>query len=156
MKDPALQSPHLPVEILLVEDDPADVRLVKEFLTQDKPHHHIHVVSTGEEALAFVHHKGNHARAPRPDLILLDLNLPLVDGRETLACLKVDNKFKSIPVIVFSSSRTPHDVSKVYDLYANAYIVKPRTLEEYRRVMTLIEEFWLKTAQLPTLQAPQP
>ena len=156
MNDPDGQSMRPSIEILLVEDDPADVRLVKEFLTQENPHHHIHVVTTGAEAMAFVYNKDNHAKAPRPDLILLDLNLPLVDGRETLACLKSDNNLKCIPIIVFSSSRAPHDVSKVYDLHANAYIVKPRTLEEYRRVLTLIEEFWLNTAQLPTLQAPQP
>ena len=150
MSDPTTEPTHPPIEILLVEDDPADVRLVKEFLTEGKPQYHLNVVSTGEEAMAFVYNKGDYAQAPRPDIILLDLNLPLVDGRETLGWIKRDRNLKCIPNIVFSSSKAPHDISKVYDLYANAYIVKPATLDEFTRVMHLIEEFWLKTAQLVT------
>ncbi len=138
------------VEILLVEDNPGDVRLIKECLQQSKFRHTLHVCVDGEDALAYLHKRGDYTDTPRPDLIILDLNLPMLDGRETLALIKKDRDLRSIPVVVLTSSEAAHDVSKIYDLQANAYIVKPTDLEKFAEAMRSIEEFWMKTARLPT------
>ncbi len=137
-------------DILLVEDSAADVRLVKEFLIQNRPDYRLHNVNTGEEAMAFLYQQGDYQSVPRPDLILMDLNMPSMDGREVLRVIKNDRNLRCVPVLVFSSSKAAPDISKIYDLNANCYIVKPSTLDDFMRVMRAVEEFWLKTAALAT------
>ena len=137
-------------DILLVEDSVADVRLVKEFLIQNRPNYRLHNVNTGEEAMAFLYQQGDFQSAPRPDLILMDLNMPTMDGREVLRVIKNDRNLRCVPVLVFSSSKAAPDISKIYDLNANCYIVKPATLDDFMRVMKAVEEFWLKTVALAT------
>ena len=137
------------VEILLVEDNPGDVRLTREALRDGKIHTHLSVVSDGEEALAFLGRKGKHAEAPRPDLILLDLNLPRLTGREVLAHIKSDEVLRRIPVVVLTSSQAEQDVLASYDLCANCYITKPVDLEKFLGAVRKIEDFWLKVVRLP-------
>ncbi len=138
-----------PIEILMVEDNPGDVRLTLEALKEDKVYHHLHVVGDGVEAIAFLHQEGKYADAPRPDLILLDLNLPKKDGREVLAEIKADPGLKSIPVVVLTSSQAEEDIIRSYNLYANCYVTKPVDLEQFMRVVRSIEEFWLTIVKLP-------
>ena len=138
-----------PVEILLVEDNPGDVRLTLEALKENRLHNHLHVVEDGEEAMAFLRRESDYADAPRPDLILLDLNLPKKDGREVLAEIKEDPDLKRIPVVILTTSRAEEDVLRMYDLHANCYVTKPVDLDQFIKVVQTIEEFWLTIVRLP-------
>ncbi|MFH1560136.1 MAG: response regulator [Chloroflexota bacterium] len=138
-----------PVEILLVEDNPGDVRLTQETFKENKILNHLSVVWDGEEAMTFLHQEGEYANAMRPDLILLDLNLPKMDGREVLAEIKADEHLKRIPVVVLTTSSAEQDILKSYDLHANCYITKPVDLEQFITIVKTIEEFWLTIAKLP-------
>src|SRR5688572_12957536 len=130
-----------PVEILLVEDNPGDVRLTKEALIELKVRHNLHVVTDGEAALEFLFKRERYGKAVRPDLILLDLNLPRRNGREVLEQIKQDPDLKLIPVLVLTTSGSPLDVRAAYSLHANSYIVKPRDLDKFWEVASAIEEF---------------
>lgn len=138
-----------PIEILLVEDSPADVRLTQEALTDGRILNHLSVVSDGIEALAYLRQEGAYLSAPRPDLILLDLNLPRMDGRELLEEIKQDPGFKRIPVVILTTSQAEEDIIKSYNLHANCYISKPVDLDEFISVVKSIEDFWLTIVQLP-------
>jgi two-component system, chemotaxis family, response regulator Rcp1 len=140
--------PH-PINILLVEDNPGDVRLTVEALKEGKVHNHLSVVSDGVEALAFLRNQGPYSDAPRPDLMLLDLNLPKKDGREVLAEIKDDPSLRRIPVVVLTTSEAEADVLKSYALHANCYITKPVDLEQFIHVIGTIEDFWLTIVKLP-------
>ncbi|MBN8482589.1 MAG: response regulator [Xanthomonadales bacterium] len=137
------------VEILLVEDNEGDVRLTREALKEGRIRNRLSVVPDGEQALAFLRREGVHAEAPRPDLILLDLNLPRLDGREVLASIKNDPVLKSIPVVVLTSSRTEQDLLRAYDLHANCFITKPVEFDQFIEVVRSIEDFWLTIVVLP-------
>jgi chemotaxis family two-component system response regulator Rcp1 len=139
-----------PIKILLVEDNPGDARLTTEALRSTKLRNHLTVVDDGFEALALLRQEGVHQGAPRPDLILLDLNLPGKDGREVLAEIKADPEFRRIPVVVMTSSRAEEDVCRSYDLHANCYITKPIDLAQFIKVVQSIEDFWLTVVRLPT------
>ncbi len=138
-----------PIEILLVEDNPGDVRLTREALKEDKVRNRLHVVEDGLAALAWLRREGEYARVPRPDIILLDLNLPKKDGREVLSEIKTDKDLKRIPVVVLTTSRAEEDVLRAYNFNANCYITKPVDLEQFIRVVKAIEEFWLTIVKLP-------
>jgi CheY-like chemotaxis protein len=138
-----------PVQILLVEDNPGDVRLTIEALKEAKVLNKLTVVKDGIEALSLLRRQGPHARAARPDLILLDLNLPKKDGREVLAEIKADDKLKHIPVVILTTSQDEQDVLKSYNLYANCYITKPVDLDQFITVVKSIEDFWLGIVVLP-------
>ena len=138
-----------PIEILLVEDNPGDVRLTIEGLNEGKVRNNLHVVRDGVEALAFLRRQGAFNNVPRPDLILLDLNLPRMDGREVLAEVKADPALKTIPVVVLTTSRAEQDVLQSYELQANCYITKPVDLEQFITVVRSIEDFWLSIVRLP-------
>jgi CheY-like chemotaxis protein len=138
------------IEILLVEDNPGDARLTIEALKEAPVRTRLNHVADGVEALAFVRRQGRHAQAPRPGLILLDLNLPRKDGREVLAELKADHDLKRIPIIVLTTSQADEDILRAYNLNANCYVSKPMDLDQFTRVIRCIEEFWLTVAQLPT------
>ena len=144
----ALTKPR-PMDILLVEDDPEDVLLVKEALKACRTKHRVSVARDGEEGLAYVRGEGRFAGAARPSLILLDLNLPRKDGRELLADLKSDDRLKRIPVIVFTTSDAESDVVQCYDLHANAFVTKPTGLDRLEEILRRIEDFWLDEAKLP-------
>ena len=137
------------IHVLLVEDNPGDVRLTTEALREGKIPHHLHVVSDGIEAMAFLRREGPYADAPRPDLILLDLNLPKKDGREVLAEIKADENLKRIPVVVLTTSQAEEDILRTYELHANCYVTKPVDLQQFIAVIRAIEEYWLATARLP-------
>ena len=145
----AKQADPRPVEILLVEDNPGDVRLTQEALKEGRVRNRLHVAGDGVEALAFLRREGRHASAPRPDLILLDLNLPKKDGREVLAEVKTDADLKRIPVVVLTTSEAEQDVLRSYDLHANCYITKPVDLEKFLGVVRSLEDFWLTIVRLP-------
>lgn len=138
-----------PVQILLVEDNPGDVRLTIEALKEAKVLNQLTVVKDGIEALSLLRRQGQHARAARPDLILLDLNLPKKDGREVLAEIKADDNLKPIPVVILTTSQDEQDVLKSYNLYANCYITKPVDLDQFITVVKSIEDFWLGIVVLP-------
>ena len=138
-----------PIEILLIEDNPGDVRLTKEVLMEGKVRNNLQVVGDGVEAMAFLRRENNYAEAPRPDLILLDLNLPKKDGREVLQEIKEDGEFKCIPVVVLTTSEADEDILRSYDLAANCYITKPVDLDQFIRVIKTIETFWLTIVKLP-------
>ena len=138
-----------PIEILLVEDNPGDVRLTIEALKEAKVINHLTVVKDGMEALAFLRRQGSYTAAPRPHLIVLDLNLPKKDGREVLADIKADDNLKRIPVVVLTTSQDEQDVLKSYNLHANCYITKPVDLDQFVRVVRSIEDFWLGIVVLP-------
>jgi CheY-like chemotaxis protein len=137
------------LHILLVEDNPGDARLTMETFREAKREKHLSHVADGAEALAFLRREGPFSSAPRPDLVLLDLNLPCKDGREVLAEIKSDDRLKRIPVVVFTTSEAEDDVLKVYNLCANCYVSKPIQLDEFVRVIQCIEDFWLSVAKLP-------
>ena len=141
---------HKVIEILLVEDNPGDVRLTQEALREGKIRNSLHVVEDGEAAMAFVRREGEYADMPRPDLILLDLNLPRMDGREVLAQIKADADLKRIPVVVLTTSRAEEDVLRVYNLNANCYITKPVDFDQFIKVVSAVEDFWLTIVRLPT------
>jgi CheY-like chemotaxis protein len=138
-----------PIEILLVEDNPGDVRLTLEVFKESKMHNNLSAVGDGMEALAFLRREGRYVHAPRPDLILLDLNLPKKDGREVLAEIKEDPDLRRIPVVVLTTSRAERDVVRSYNLHANCYISKPIDLEQFIAVVRSIEDFWLASVKLP-------
>jgi len=138
-----------PAEILLVEDSPGDARLTREALAEGKLKNVLHLVEDGEQALAFLRGEDGYADAPRPDLVLLDLNLPRVDGREVLAEMKADPDLKRIPVVVLTTSSADEDVLRAYELAANCYITKPVDLDKFLGVVRSIEEFWLTVVRLP-------
>jgi len=138
-----------PIEIMLVEDNPADVRLTRETLKEGKVRNHLHVVSDGVEALAWLRREGKFTDAARPDVILLDLNLPKKDGREVLAEIKGDRDLGRIPVIVLTISQAEQDILEAYDLRANCFISKPIDLDEFIKVVRSIEDFWLTIVKLP-------
>jgi chemotaxis family two-component system response regulator Rcp1 len=137
------------IEILLVEDNPGDVRLIQEALKENKVRNRLHVAKDGVEALDFLRHKGAFADAPRPDLVLLDLNLPKKDGREVLSDIKGDPDLKRIPVVVLTTSDDEHDVLESYNLHANAYVTKPLDLDQFLKIVRQIEGFWLTVVRLP-------
>ncbi len=138
------------VEILLVEDNPGDARLAKEALKEAKVRNSLHWVEDGVEAMTFLRRQGKYADAPRPDVILLDLNLPKKDGREVLAEIKEDGDLKRIPVVVLTVSDAEEDIIKTYNLHANCYIRKPLDLDRFIEVVKSVNEFWLTIVSLPT------
>ncbi|MDP2046842.1 MAG: response regulator [Deltaproteobacteria bacterium] len=138
-----------PIEILMVEDNLGDVRLTQEALSEGKVRNHLHVVADGVEAMAFLRREGQHAHAPQPDLILLDLNLPKKSGPEVLAEIKADPELRRIPVVILTVSKAEEDVLKSYNLHANCYITKPVNLDQFLEVVKSIEDFWLTVVMLP-------
>lgn len=144
--------PTQPIDILLVEDNEADVRLTLEVLRDSKMRNNLIVANNGEEAMACLRQQGKFKNTPRPDLILLDLNLPVKDGREVLAQIKADRELKRIPVVILTTSKAEEDILKTYDLHANCYITKPVDLEQFVTVVGYIEDFWLAIVKLPSPQ----
>ena len=142
-----------PIEILLVEDNPGDVRLTREALQAGKIWNRLHHARDGDDALAFLRGEGTSGDTPRPDLILLDLNLPGRDGREVLSEIKSDARFAAIPVVVLTTSKAEEDVLKSYGLHANCYIVKPIDFERFTDVVSAIENFWFCIVKLPPGEA---
>jgi CheY-like chemotaxis protein len=140
-----------PANFLLVEDNPGDVRLTQEALKSHKVQNNLHVVCDGEEALAYLRKQGKYKDAPRPDIILLDLNLPKKDGREVLADIKSDPLLKCIPVVVITSSEAEQDIIKSYNLNANCYVTKPVNLNQFIKVVQSINEFWITIVKLPSV-----
>jgi len=138
-----------PIQMLLVEDNPGDVRLTRESLRDAKVMVNLHVVGDGVEAMAFLRKEGKHANAPRPDLVLLDLNLPKKDGREVLAEMKQDPDLRRIPVVILTISNGQEDILKSYNLHANAYVTKPLNLEQFAKIVKAIEDFWFTVVKLP-------
>ena len=139
----------MPLEILLVEDSPGDVRLVQEAFRNANVSVHLHVASDGVEAMAFLRHEGTHVHAPRPALILLDLNLPKMDGREVLAHIKKDASLKTIPTVILTTSEAEADIVKSYQLQANCYLCKPAQLDAFESLVKSINDFWLTKVKLP-------
>lgn len=139
----------MPVEVLLVEDSPGDVRLTIDAFRETNRSIHLHVAEDGVEAVAFLRREGEHTDAPRPDLILLDLNIPKMDGREVLSHIKKDVNLKTIPTIILTTSEADADILKSYELQANCYLTKPVQLEEFESVVKSINDFWLTKAKLP-------
>lgn len=137
------------VEILLVEDSPADIALTEEALLDSKLANNLHAVRDGEEAMEFLQKRGRHAAAPRPDLILLDLNLPRKNGREVLAEIKTDGRLSSIPVVIMTVSSDEGDICESYRLHANCYIQKPLKFQEFIKIVQSIEDFWFSIVTLP-------
>ncbi|MCX6028329.1 MAG: response regulator [Chloroflexi bacterium] len=142
-------TPTKPVDILLVEDNPGDVRLTREALKEGKVLNTLSVVTDGVEALAFLRREGRYAAATRPDIILLDLNLPRMDGRELLAVIKADADLRRIPVVILTTSAAEQDILKSYNLHANCYITKPVDLEQFIGVVRSVEDFWFTIVRLP-------
>ena len=137
------------IQVLLVEDSPGDVRLTKEVFRDTNMDIRLHVASDGLEAMAFLRQKGDHANAPRPDLILLDLNLPKMDGRQVLAQIKEDANLKTIPTVILTTSESEADIVKSYQLQANCYLTKPVQLDAFEALVKSINDFWLTKAKLP-------
>jgi CheY-like chemotaxis protein len=138
-----------PIEILLDEDNPGDVRLTKEALKEGKVYSNLHTVKDGVEAMEFLRKQGKYKDVPRPDIILLDLNLPRKDGREVLEEIKSDDNLKRIPVVVLTTSKAEEDVLRTYNLHANCYVTKPVDLEKFMVVVKSIDVFWLTVVTLP-------
>jgi len=141
------------IQVLLVEDSPGDVRLTQEAFRDVNASVRLHVVSDGVEAMAFLRHEGVYVNAPRPDLILLDLNLPRMDGREVLAHIKADDLLKTMPTVVLTTSDAEADVMKSYQLQANCYLTKPARFDEFASLMKSVNDFWLTKVQLPQHRA---
>jgi two-component system, chemotaxis family, response regulator Rcp1 len=139
-----------PVEILLVEDNPGDYRLTQEALREGKVYNNLYWAQDGVEALEFLRRRGRYSDVPRPDIVLLDLNLPKKDGREVLSEIKSDENLRSIPVVILTTSQAEEDVLRSYDLHANCYVTKPVDLEKFITVVQSIDRFWLTIATLPT------
>ena len=139
----------MPIEILLIEDSPGDVRLTQEAFRDANPLIHLNVAMDGVDGMAFLRREGTHAKAPRPDLILLDLNLPKMDGREVLSQIKADSSLKTIPTVVLTTSEAEVDIARSYQLQANCYLCKPAQLEAFEALVKSINEFWLVKAKLP-------
>jgi CheY-like chemotaxis protein len=141
--------PLRPIEVLLVEDDPGDTLMIKEAFQENKVRNRLSCVTDGVEALAYLRGEGEYAAARRPDLILLDLNLPRKDGREVLAEIKVDEKLRAIPVVVLTTSEAEEDIIRSYDLHANAYVTKPVDFDRFISVVRQIDEFFVEVVKLP-------
>jgi CheY-like chemotaxis protein len=139
-----------PIEILLVEDSPSDAEFTVEALKEAKVRNHLSLVEDGVQAMEFLRRQGHYSKAPRPDLIMLDLNLPRKDGREVLAEIKADDNLKMIPVVVLTTSRAEEDVLRAYQLHANCYITKPVDFQQFLNVVRSIESFWLFVVTLPS------
>lgn len=139
-----------PIEILMVEDNPGDVELAREALTEASARKNLTVAEDGEQGLSLLRREGRYENAQRPDLILLDLNLPTINGREVLAEIKSDPELRRIPVVILTSSEDENDVRETYNLHANAYVVKPVDLDKYMQVIKAVEGFWLGFVKLPT------
>ncbi|WP_238017033.1 response regulator [Dactylosporangium sp. AC04546] len=139
----------LPIEVLLVEDDPGDVLMTQEAFEEHKVRNKLNVVQDGEEALAYLRREGRYAEATRPDLILLDLNLPRVDGREVLQSIKEDPDLRRIPVVVLTTSQADEDIMRSYSLHANAYVTKPVDFDSFIAVVRQIDEFFVSVVKLP-------
>lgn len=139
-----------PIEVLLVEDDPGDVLLIREAFEFNKVHNNLNVVSDGEQALAYLRREGEHAGSSRPDLVLLDLNLPRKDGREVLAEVKQDPDLRTIPIVVLTTSEAEEDVLKSYQLHANAYVTKPVDFERFVSIVRQIDDFFVSVVRLPS------
>jgi CheY-like chemotaxis protein len=137
------------IEVLLVEDDPGDVMMTREAFQDYKLHNELHVVSDGAEAMAFLRHEGEYADRPRPDLVLLDLNLPRMDGRQVLEAIKSDPELASIPVVVLTTSENEDDVLRSYSLHANAYVTKPVDFQRFIEVVRQIDDFFVTVVRLP-------
>jgi two-component system, chemotaxis family, response regulator Rcp1 len=140
---------YSPIQILLVEDNEGDARLAREALKDSKIRNNLYHVADGVDAMDFLHQQGKYEQVPRPDLILLDLNLPRMDGREVLAAIKTDDNLKRIPVVILTTSSSEADIFKTYNLHANCYITKPLGLEQFIQVVKSIEDFWLTIVKLP-------
>ncbi len=140
-----------PIEILLADDSATDVMLAEEALEHAKVRNNLSVVKDGVEAMAFLRHEGQYADKPRPDLILLDLNMPRKDGREVLAEVKADENLRPIPIVVLTTSKAQEDVLKAYGLHANCYISKPVDFEQFTNVIRAIDQFWFSVVMLPTM-----
>jgi CheY-like chemotaxis protein len=138
------------IEILLVEDNPGDARLTQEAFRDSKVANNLHVVSDGALAMEFLRRQGPYAKAPRPDIVLLDLNLPKMDGRQVLAAMKSDPALKSIPTVVLTTSEAEQDIAQSYQLHANCYLTKPVDLEKFLKIIRCIEDFWLSFVKLPS------
>jgi CheY-like chemotaxis protein len=138
-----------PIEILLVEDNPGDVRLTEEALTESKVRNTLHVARDGVEAIEFLRGRDGNGGGSKPDIILLDLNLPRMNGREVLATIKADPELRRIPVVVLTTSRAEQDILETYDLHANCYIVKPVGLDEFITIVRSVEDFWLSIVRMP-------
>lgn len=138
-----------PIEILLVEDNPGDARLAIEALKDSKLRNNLYVAEDGVEAMNYLHKIGKYSEMPRPDLIILDLNLPKKDGREVLGEIKSDNNLKRIPVVILTISKAEEDIIKSYNLHANCYVTKPLDLDQFMKVVKSIEDFWLTIVKLP-------
>jgi two-component system, chemotaxis family, response regulator Rcp1 len=145
----AIRGEDMPIQVLLVEDSPGDVRLTQEAFREAKVRIELHVASDGADAMAFLGHEGVHVDAPRPDLILLDLNLPKKDGREVLAEIKGNSSLQTIPVVILTTSESETDILKSYMLHANCYITKPVSLEGFLKVVKSIDNFWLSVVKFP-------
>lgn len=139
----------VPIEILLVEDDPGDVLITREALAEGKVNNNLHVVNDGVAALDFLYRRPPYEEAPRPDLVLLDLNLPKMDGREVLAAIKADDDLRRLPVVVLTTSQAEEDIIKSYDLHANVYVNKPVDLDRFMHVVHKIDEFFVTVVRLP-------
>ncbi len=137
------------IDVLLVEDDPGDVLMTREAFADHKVKNNLHVVDNGVDAMAFLRREGEYADAPTPDLVLLDLNLPKMDGREVLGLIKEDESLRSIPVVVLTTSEAEEDVLKSYQLHANAYVTKPVDFERFLEVVRQIDEFFVTVVKLP-------
>jgi chemotaxis family two-component system response regulator Rcp1 len=139
----------MPIEVLLVEDSPGDVRLTRETFRDVNTSIHLHVATDGIEAMAFLRREGAHVNAPRPSIILLDLNLPKMDGREVLAHIKEDASLKMIPIIILTTSDAEADIAKSYELQANCYLSKPVQLDAFESLVRSINDFWMTKVKLP-------
>ncbi len=147
-----MQDKDTPLQVLLVEDSPGDIRLTLEAFRDTNPSIRLHVANDGVEALAFLRQEGIHFSAPRPDLILLDLNMPKMDGRQALAQIKQDESLKTIPTVILTTSEAEADIVRSYQLKANCYLNKPVQLDAFENLVKSINDFWLTTATLPPQQ----
>jgi CheY-like chemotaxis protein len=138
-----------PIDLLLVEDDPGDVVMTREALSDARILHNLHVIDNGESAVAFLRQEGRYSDAPRPDLVFLDLNLPRLDGREVLALIKAEESLRQIPVVVLTTSDAEEDIARSYDLHANAYVTKPVDFDAFIHVVRQVDDFFLSIARLP-------
>jgi CheY-like chemotaxis protein len=137
------------IDILVVEDNPGDARLIKEILNENKFYNSLYIVNDGVEAMSFLRNEGKYSIVPKPNLIILDLNLPRKDGREVLAEIKGDEDLRHIPIVIMTISQAEEDIQKTYKLHANCYITKPIDLNEFIKVIKSIEDFWFSTVKLP-------
>lgn len=144
-----MDAPSKAVEILLIEDNPGDARLAREALRDAKVRNNLSWVPDGVEGMAYLKREGKYSQSPRPDLILLDLNLPRKDGREVLSEIKADESLRRIPVVILTTSQAEEDILRAYHLNANCYITKPVDLEQFMKVVKTIEDFWLTIVRLP-------